>query len=344
MDIFSLAAVGLIGVIIYLANQDDMSGQPRPLVRYLLFGLITLLLMLGLSALTSPFIGQIPDEAGINANELPQIDTLSGALGLLMSVIASGFCALVIASFPFRQRVGRVIGARFNVESSVHTTALVLIVLLVAFNVLSVVLSGGVEGIAASIDENSIALGDVVLQQALWMLAALLGVGFAIRRGVPQAIERLGLRAPQVGDVLFGVLAAFACLVIAFGTALIWSAVVTLEVFEQQNAASQEIAEALAVSLPAALIIALAVSIGEELFFRGALQPVFGIFWTSVSFALVHTQYSLTPASLVIFVVSLIFGWLRARLSTNAAIVAHFVYNFIQLALAVVAGNLMQNM
>jgi membrane protease YdiL (CAAX protease family) len=80
------------------------------------------------------------------------------------------------------------------------------------------------------------------------------------------------------------------------------------------------------------------VALGEEVFFRGALQPVFGLGLTSVFFALLHTQYTLTPASAGIFLVSLGMGWLRQRYSTTAAIFAHFAYNFIQLALVALAN------
>jgi membrane protease YdiL (CAAX protease family) len=69
-------------------------------------------------------------------------------------------------------------------------------------------------------------------------------------------------------------------------------------------------------------------------FFRGAIQPVFGIWVTSLFFTMLHTQYTLTPATLVIFITSLVLGWLRNRQSTSAAITGHFVYNFIQLVLA----------
>ena len=92
-------------------------------------------------------------------------------------------------------------------------------------------------------------------------------------------------------------------------------------------------------TLPLSLAISLVVAFGEEIFFRGALQPVFGIWLTSLFFAVIHTQYTLTPATLMIFITALALGWLRQRHSTSAAIIGHFVYNFIQLALAVLAGT-----
>jgi uncharacterized protein len=64
------------------------------------------------------------------------------------------------------------------------------------------------------------------------------------------------------------------------------------------------------------------------LLFRGALQPIFGNLLVSLFFTLLHSQYTFTPASLIILVVSLAFGYVRQKYSTSASIVAHFVYNF----------------
>jgi membrane protease YdiL (CAAX protease family) len=93
--------------------------------------------------------------------------------------------------------------------------------------------------------------------------------------------------------------------------------------------------------LPAAFWLALTAALSEEILFRGALQPVFGLPLTSVYFALVHMQYALTPAAVIIFVVALGLGWLRQRQSTSSAIIAHFVYNFVQLAVAILAASLL---
>ena len=81
-------------------------------------------------------------------------------------------------------------------------------------------------------------------------------------------------------------------------------------------------------------LLAISVGIGEEILFRGALQPVFGIVITSLLFVALHTQYAFTPAAGILFVVSLGFGLLRARASTTAAIIAHAAYNGIPFVLA----------
>ncbi|NDJ85058.1 MAG: CPBP family intramembrane metalloprotease, partial [Chloroflexi bacterium] len=66
-----------------------------------------------------------------------------------------------------------------------------------------------------------------------------------------------------------------------------------------------------------------------------ALQPIFGLWWTAIFFTLVHMQYTLTPAALIILMVAIGLGWLRRRYNLYAAIAAHFLYNFIPLALSV---------
>ena len=77
------------------------------------------------------------------------------------------------------------------------------------------------------------------------------------------------------------------------------------------------------------LILALASGIGEEMLFRGALQPVFGLPITSLLFAIVHIQYGLTPITIVVFFLGLILGLVRRYSNTTVAIYVHFSYNFL---------------
>ena len=52
---------------------------------------------------------------------------------------------------------------------------------------------------------------------------------------------------------------------------------------------SRRLAEAVGpLSLPQCFVLALASGIGEEFFFRGALQPVVGLGWASLLFGLIH--------------------------------------------------------
>src|SRR5690606_26208801 len=126
--------------------------------------------------------------------------------------------------------------------------------------------------------------------------------------------------------------------IFVFIVSAVWFALVSPEQFQEQTAASEQIAAAFG-TLPLAFFLAITVALGEEILFRGALQPVFGLWVTSIYFALLHTQYTLTPASLTIVVVALGFSWLRQRYSTTAAITAHFLYNLVLLALPLLFGS-----
>jgi membrane protease YdiL (CAAX protease family) len=110
------------------------------------------------------------------------------------------------------------------------------------------------------------------------------------------------------------------------------------EQFAEQTSAANRISQQFD-TLPLAFALSASAAIGEEILFRGALQPIFGWIPTSIFFALLHIQYTLTPAALIIFVVSLGLGWVRIRQSTTAAIIAHFLYNFVPLVLQVIVGS-----
>ncbi|MEP0762854.1 MAG: CPBP family intramembrane metalloprotease, partial [Chloroflexota bacterium] len=84
-----------------------------------------------------------------------------------------------------------------------------------------------------------------------------------------------------------------------------------------------------------AFVLATTAAVGEEIAYRGALQPVFGLWPTAIVFALTHAQYTLTPAWLIILGVAIVFGWLRQQYGTAAAMLAHFVYNFVPLAFTI---------
>jgi membrane protease YdiL (CAAX protease family) len=212
--------------------------------------------------------------------------------------------------------------------------------LTISANLLLFLLGGGIQGMATAIQDTGITLESVLLQQALWLIPAFLGVGLLTRRSLGAVIQRLGLRPLTFEDLLTGTVGGAAGFILIIGFAVLWTRITPPDVLEQQTAASSQLALSVG-SLGMAFAISALVAVGEEIFFRGALQPALGNLLTSLFFTAIHTQYALTPATGVIFIVSLGLGWLRSRYSTNSAVIAHFVYNFAQLGLAVVAGSLL---
>ncbi|MFN8374549.1 MAG: CPBP family intramembrane glutamic endopeptidase [Anaerolineae bacterium] len=310
-----------VGVTIYIANQEQAEGKPWKISRFLVYVMIVTMGMLAPSAY---FLTTAPDYTGAPSD-------LWIAVGLVAVGVVLSYAA--VTSVEFRGLLQRLIGGGgdFDADSNVHATAFVLMTALFLWNTVPFVMQGGIEGYARALEQNGVSIGEPVINAALQITVALLGVGLYIRRTLPQTLDRLGLRLPTREDITTGLGAGMLLLGVSFGFSIVWAALAP-EDATQQSSASNQIAMSFA-SLPLAFLLASCAALGEEIFIRGALQPVFGIVGSSIFFALLHAQYLITPGLLVIFVVSLVLGVLRARLSTNAAIVAHFIFDFIPLAL-----------
>ena len=87
------------------------------------------------------------------------------------------------------------------------------------------------------------------------------------------------------------------------------------------------------------LAFGLFTGVAEEVLYRGALQPAFGLWLTSIIFALSHVQY-LNPALLLIFLLALALGWIRNRWGTTTAALVHAAYNTILISVTLVAARL----
>jgi hypothetical protein len=221
--------------------------------------------------------------------------------------------------------------AGFDPGNTVHMVALVFCVYLLGNQLGNFVLSGGLSGVA---DELRVTWVSLLLNFIPQIVVPSVGAGLLIRRTWSQWLERMGLARFTWESVAIGVGAAIGFYVFLIGAVIVWSLIVPVETLEEQTEASRAIGESIN-TIWLALAVALTAGIGEELAFRGALQPILGFWGTAILFTLTHIQYTLTPAALIIFGVALGLGWLRNRYNLYAAITAHFLYNFIQLALTV---------
>lgn len=178
----------------------------------------------------------------------------------------------------------------------------------------------------------------IVLSFALFTLPLILYVGVVHGLGPRATLAALGLREEGAGRAL----AMGAGLAIGF---LVLLALVlgALSPWLPESALENEQALVIArsVTLPAALILAVGSGLGEELFFRGFLQPRFGILATSVVFSLAHLNYGSVSEVVVVFVLSLALG-LAYRETRNlwTPVAAHFTFNFVQLLVGMYAPEL----
>lgn len=308
MDIFTLAfAVGLI----LLANKVQQLKSDTFLK---LFDLLLMSLNAPIFVLGILLVFQM---ANLNAiSDLPVENATT--IGLILQ--GTAVWGVIICFRSTRHSLERIMPV--NPHSPVHTLALLFSGYFASAIILQV--SGGLESLADSLTEVSVGL--FLVQQLGFVIIAFLGVGVWMRRDWTAVLQRLGLGPLTVRQLLESIgWIALLVLLQAIGGA-VWNAIAPEEV-----ALIEQISQTLYQNFGFWHWLALAVGagIGEEILFRGALQPAQGIWFTSALFAIVHVQYGIfTPATVVLFLLSFILGTIRRRHNTTMAILVHFGYDF----------------
>lgn len=220
----------------------------------------------------------------------------------------------------------------FNPASYVHMMALILAVYLLGSQLIGFIAGGGLEGLAESYQEAGLDVWSLLGNSLPLVVIPFVGVGLGTRRDLRQAFDRLGLGAVTREGVALSIGVTLALFVGLFVIGLVWTLIVPEDIYEEQTQASEALSDSID-TIGLAFLVAATAAIGEEIAFRGALQPVIGFWPTALIFTLTHTQYALTPAWLIIFGVAVAFGWIRQRYNTTVAILTHFWYNLFQLLL-----------
>lgn len=237
-----------------------------------------------------------------------------------VGIMVTAAIAAALASKPLRERVARILP--IDPDNPVHALALVLAVLLFGTQLTSIVLTN----LGAS-TQTALSLGDLLSQEAPFLILAAAGVGLFMRRNVRQAAERLGLVVPAWWQVVLAVAAAGAF--VAFGLGMDWlSHALTPDVARQVDSTTQRLFGGLGTPLGIA-VLALAPGICEEIMFRGALQPRLGLIATALLFTCIHTQYGLSLDALSVFVIALGLGLIRKFTNTTTSAISHISYNLI---------------
>ena len=261
----------------------------------------------------------------VAANLAERRDSPSPLLAILTFGLANisalwRFCATVL------RRLSVADSPAFDPDKPVHRTAAFLLLFGFLMIIVNRLLPDEAETAAITLEK---AAPELLGGGALHLGAAFLGVGWLLRRSWSEVLGRLGLRVPTLRQAAISIAVGAVLWLLTVAAVAIWEGAVPAEVFERQTAAARQFSQVFSQSLAAALLLAVAPAVSEEVFYRGALQPVFGIFLSSLFFTATHMQYGLTPAMLILFAVSLGFAWLRLRFHTGAAIIAHAVFNFL---------------
>ena len=284
------------------------------------------------------------DLANLGASSAgPQID--SAALGTVAVTGLYSTLALLFSLLGFipwvRQQLSRVLP--LDPDSFVHTIALVSVTALSLVSFVPLLVLGE----PAILSENALdVLGesmgegtDALLTQTytlVWIIpAAIIAVGYGLRRDFRATLSRLGLVWPTWGQIGTGIGAAL-LLVVAVnlaepGMAWLWD----LMGWPQTDGEAFGELMAFAFSPLGAVVIGVTAGLGEELGVRGILQPRLGIFLSNLFFTSLHALQYNWDALLVVFVLGTIFGLLRKRTNTSTSAIAHGVYNFTLVMMAI---------
>lgn len=122
---------------------------------------------------------------------------------------------------------------------------------------------------------------------------------------------------------------------IIFGIVMIW--MTELDYFEQSLRKYKNLLSQFELNRGHVIFLSICAGVGEEIFFRGALQPLLGIVLTAVIFVAIHGYYSLKDMRVNIFAVALtlfivLLGWAAETFSLWHAIAGHFAYDLVLLA------------
>lgn len=246
--------------------------------------------------------------------------TVPGTAGYGVGLTAGGVAMGALALAPARRLAARLLP--IDPRSPVDATALGF-TLVVAGGQLGLQVSTNVLAtVAAGAPESPL---DQVLTELPFLLGAVLGVGFGMRRGPGAAARRLGLTFPRGWQILLAVACAGAFYAFGLGAeaAQRW---LTPEVAARVGSATGQLYRGVDTPLGIATI-ALVPAICEETLFRGALQPRLGLIWTAVAFALLHTQYGLSIDELAVLLLAVGLGLLRRFTNTTTSMLCHAIYN-----------------
>jgi uncharacterized protein len=272
---------------------------------------------------------------GVRVYPWPEITRQIAGLLMVLTGIAVLIWLLVprtrLSLAAFLQRHSPL--AWFDVDSDLHVHATALMLAAAGVTLSTAAAAGGAPGLATSLGDDGFAEAFIVLSlavtTALMLAIALAGVGWGTRRSWPAVRLRIGLGPVRPGRIALGVVAGGGLYVVSILLSMVWLVLAGPEAFAAQTSAAQEVFSLYDASLLTAFMLAASAAIGEEVLFRGAIQPVFGIALTSVFFVIVHLQYAFTPAMLILLVVALGLGWLRWRFDLVVPVAAHLTYNLI---------------
>lgn len=334
---FLLIAIMLLANVAEKRRLQEQPYEGLALTSYLILGVlyglavvVGLLLQLLAVALTiqPTLLQNLPFGNGGN-NPFGQLSSL----GLLsLGIWLPGLLGLVFLLPGVRRLVASILP--IDPASPVHAIALAYTAL-VAMNLL-VTLGIGLNNLTsmleaqqmqqASTHANDNTLPLLWMQQVLMALFAMFGVGWLVRRGTGETLQRLGIVRPTLYQVALGI-----------GLALLMVPVVLMIEYAGSlfnlggnpdvEKLTEQMLGPLFHSVIGVITLGAAAALGEETLLRGAVLPRFGLLLTSLLFALLHNNYGFSISTIIVFALGLLLGVVRQRHNTSTSMIIHACYN-----------------
>lgn len=302
-------------ILLLLANYTEKRKDLRVLTQVFLALSLAMLACMGLLVVAS----------GSSA----ELSAFGGTTGYGYGIVMTAVVPFLLFLKPIRAGIAglKPLGIDIDPDNWLHATALVFAILFAGLSATT----------ALSVDlgkllDSPIGMDGIILQGIMFAALALIGVGWLSRKGMKEALNRLDIRKPSKKEL--GLSLAFTGIIL--GLVIAVGLAVSAFYPEYLNSGSDATVKMLGeITIAVAVIVSLCAGIGEELLFRGAMQPRFGILLTSVIFTVAHIQYP-NPIQLgSLFAMSLIFGYERQKAGTVACIITHTLYDFFVLLAAI---------
>ncbi|HWV35269.1 MAG TPA: CPBP family intramembrane glutamic endopeptidase [Thermomicrobiales bacterium] len=223
---------------------------------------------------------------------------------------------------PVRVALARV--TPLDPASPIDMSGLAMILAVMAFSALQLTISSE-GGESATNVTGSVTISALIINVVTFAAIAYVCVGYRIWRDGQEATTLLGLAWPTLRTALI----ALALVIPSFIFSMIGSALTVAfqpDVVENLQETMDQMTTGVQNPL-GAILLGLSTGVGEELLFRGAIQPRFGIVIASLCWVLLHVQYDFTFVLVGLFGIGILLGLERKYLGTTAAIITHGVYN-----------------
>jgi membrane protease YdiL (CAAX protease family) len=269
--------------------------------------------------------------------------------GVALLGIALGVGLGLLAFHPAARRAAaRVLP--IDATSFVHATALATVTALTVIGIVPLATLGQplmerlLPQLTQRMSQGGQSAGETQLREMVyglaWMVpAAVVAVGYPVRRSFGEALRRLGLVRPQVWQVALGVALIPAFYFATDGVEGVIERLWKSLGWPTTNSRAFDELISFAISPLGAVVVGVTAGLGEEMAVRGVLQPRLGILLSNLFFTSLHALQYNWDGLLSVFLIGLGLGLIRKYTNTTTSAIVHGGYDFSLVLVKMVTGG-----